>query len=128
MLAAGVRNQTDLAERVGVTSSAVNTWVRDRRKPDISMAEPLARALGLQRLDVLLAMVSAGPGVSKDTLARLADILEVVDGERASLIVELVAAAQSLPAPALEAKLEELRILGKHYRRMQCQPEAGKEE
>ena len=59
MLAAGVRNQTDLAERVGVTSSAVNTWVRDRRKPDISMAEPLAKALGLQRIDVLLATDSA---------------------------------------------------------------------
>lgn len=127
MLSAGVRNQTDLADRVGVTSSAVNTWVRDRRKPDISMAEPLARALGLQRIDVLLAMVSAGPAVDEDTLGRLADLLEVVDGERAALIVELVAAAQSLPAPALEAKLEELRILGEHYRRLESQAEPGRE-
>ena len=38
--------QAELAERVGVTAQAVSKWENDTGLPDITMAVPLARALG----------------------------------------------------------------------------------
>ena len=38
--------QAELAERVGVTAQAVSKWENDTGMPDITMAVPLARALG----------------------------------------------------------------------------------
>ncbi len=38
--------QAELADRVGVTAQAVSKWENDTGLPDITMAVPLARALG----------------------------------------------------------------------------------
>lgn len=118
MRSAGIRNQSELAELVDVTPSAVNTWVKNRRMPDISMAASLARALGVPRLAVYQAMGKL-PRLEGELAMQLADVLETVDDERANLVVQIIAAAQALPEDVLRTKLDELRILAEHYRRQE---------
>ena len=113
---AGIRNQTELANSINVTSSAVNTWVRNRRKPDITMVGPLARALGIPRLRVWQAM-GIVPHIDEELTLLVADVLESADAKRTELILEMLAVAQALPEEVFRAKLDELRILGQHYRR-----------
>ena len=45
--------QAKLAERIGVTAQAVSKWENDTGLPDISMAVPLARALGITTDELL---------------------------------------------------------------------------
>ena len=83
MRAAGIRNQTELADLVGVTPSAVNTWVKNRRTPDIGLVGALARALRVPRLAVFQAL-GLVPRLDDEVLLQLADVLESVDAEHRS--------------------------------------------
>lgn len=45
--------QKELAERVGVTDKAVSKWETGRGLPDVTLLEPLARALGVSLAELL---------------------------------------------------------------------------
>ena len=45
--------QTQLAEQIGVSSKAVSKWETARGIPDISLIEPLSRALGVSIIELM---------------------------------------------------------------------------
>ncbi len=45
--------QTELAERINVTDKAISKWETGRGYPDISLVEPLAKALGVSVIELL---------------------------------------------------------------------------
>ncbi len=45
--------QTELAERIGVTGKAVSKWETSKGLPDISLLEPLSRALGVSVMELM---------------------------------------------------------------------------
>ena len=45
--------QLELAERIGVTSKAVSKWETAKGLPDITLIEPLARALGVSVMELM---------------------------------------------------------------------------
>ena len=45
--------QTELAERIGVSSKAVSKWETAKGLPDISLIEPLAKALGCSVVELM---------------------------------------------------------------------------
>ena len=45
--------QKDLADRMGVTDKAVSKWETGQGFPDISLLEPLAKALGISVIELM---------------------------------------------------------------------------
>lgn len=45
--------QSDLAERIGVSNKTVSKWETGKGLPDISLLEPLARALGVSLIELM---------------------------------------------------------------------------
>lgn len=45
--------QTQLAEQIGVSSKAVSKWETSKGLPDISLIEPLSKALGVSVLEIM---------------------------------------------------------------------------
>ena len=45
--------QTELAQRINVTDKAISKWETGRGYPDISLVEPLAKALGVSVIELL---------------------------------------------------------------------------
>ena len=45
--------QAELADRIGVSSKAVSKWETSKGLPDISLMEPLSRALGVSVVELM---------------------------------------------------------------------------
>ena len=45
--------QTELAERINVTDKAISKWETGKGYPDITLLEPLAKALGIYVIELL---------------------------------------------------------------------------
>ena len=49
--------QTQLAEQIGVSSKAVSKWETGRGIPDISLIEPLSKALGVSIIELMSGII-----------------------------------------------------------------------
>ena len=59
--------QTQLAELVGVSSKAVSKWETAKGLPDITLIQPLAKALGVSVMELM----SGDPVINKNTSANI---------------------------------------------------------
>jgi transcriptional regulator with XRE-family HTH domain len=66
--------QQDLAERLHVTNKAVSKWERGLSYPDVTLLEPLAKALDLGVEELMACRRQAVTGEEKDTMKALLDI------------------------------------------------------
>ena len=82
----------DVARRLDVASSRYSKWVLDQREPDYATLLRLCGVLACSPDDLLLA---PGNGQSADDLrlAKCASALASLDGEKADLVVAMIAAA-----------------------------------
>ena len=58
--------QAELAETIGVTDKAVSKWETAKGLPDITLMEPLAKALGVSLSELMYRYRSMGLGVEPD--------------------------------------------------------------
>jgi transcriptional regulator with XRE-family HTH domain len=75
---AGIRNQADLAERLGVGPSTVSMWSRGEREPEPDNIEALARVLGVSVVRVYEALGRMAP-VSDAEYRDWVELLEQAD-------------------------------------------------
>ena len=59
--------QSELADRIGVSAKAVSKWETAKGLPDISLIEPLAKALGVSVME----LISGDPVINKNISANL---------------------------------------------------------
>lgn len=60
--------QGELAERIGVSSKAVSKWETAKGLPDISLIEPLARALGVSVMELMSGDTVINKNISSNIL------------------------------------------------------------
>ena len=60
--------QTELAERIGVSSKAVSKWETAKGLPDISLIEPLSTALGVSVMELMSGETVINKNVSSNVL------------------------------------------------------------
>ncbi len=60
--------QTELAERIGVTSKAVSKWETSKGLPDISLIEPLSKALSVSVMELMSGDTVINKNISSNIL------------------------------------------------------------
>ena len=60
--------QTELAEKIGVTCKAISKWETGKGLPDITLLEPLAKALNVSLQELLSGELVKNPNVSANLL------------------------------------------------------------
>lgn len=60
--------QTELAETIGVSSKAVSKWETSKGLPDISLIEPLSRALGVSVMELMSGNTVINKNISSNML------------------------------------------------------------
>lgn len=95
--------QAELADRIGVSSKAVSKWETARGLPDLSLIEPLSRALGVSVTELL----SGAPVMNRNTSCNmLRSRLYVcpVCGNILHATGEAVISCCGIPLPPLDAE------------------------
>lgn len=87
--------QTEIARRVGVSVSAVNTWVNSARVPSRKSCDKIADALGIDRERVFAAAKRRAPGpLSPDAEERILELYRRLSAEEQRIVErQLVALA-----------------------------------
>ena len=65
-------SQTDLAEKLGVTSQAVSKWETGRGFPDLKLLEPLAQTLEVSLVELLQGERTSSPTLSVEEAGQVA--------------------------------------------------------
>ena len=60
--------QAELADRIGVSSKAVSKWETSKGLPDISLIEPLSRALGVSVVELMSGVTVSNKNLSANLL------------------------------------------------------------
>ena len=60
--------QAELADRIGVSSKAVSKWETSKGLPDISLMEPLSRALGVSVVELMSGVTVSNKNLSANLL------------------------------------------------------------
>lgn len=76
----GIRNQSDLAERLGVVPSAVSNWVNGAKEPDTESVNAIARLFGVSVARVYEALGRMAPVTDAD-YRDWVELLEQTDPE-----------------------------------------------
>ena len=95
--------QTQLAERIGVSAKAISKWETAKGLPDISLIEPLAKALGVSVLELMSGQPVMNKNVSANVLRTKFYVCPLC-GNVVSAMGETVVSCCGITLPALEAE------------------------
>lgn len=95
--------QTELAEKIGVSSKAVSKWETAKGLPDISLIEPLSLALGVSVMELMSGNTVINRNVSANMLRSKFYVCPVC-GNIVHSTGEAVVSCCGITLPALEAE------------------------
>lgn len=103
---AKIMTQSELGEKIGVSSKTISKWETARGLPDISLLQPLAQALGISVIELM----NGKPIINKNTSANLRQMQFYVCPVCGNVIHSLgssVVSCCGITLPALEAETED---------------------
>ena len=95
--------QTELAERIGVSSKTISKWETAKGLPDISLIQPLARALGISVIELMNGQQILNKNVSANMLRSLFYVCPIC-GNAIHALGNSVVSCCGITLPALEAE------------------------
>ncbi|MBR6532044.1 MAG: helix-turn-helix domain-containing protein [Clostridia bacterium] len=96
-------NQTQLADKIGVSSKAVSKWETAKGLPDITLIEPLAKALGVSVMELMSGDTVNNKNVSANILRSKFYVCPVC-GNIIHTTGDAVISCCGITLPALEAE------------------------
>ena len=100
-----VRNmtQSELGDRIGVSSKTISKWETARGLPDISLLQPLAQALGLSVIELMNGERIVNRNISANMLRSQFYVCPVC-GNAVHALGNAVVSCCGVPLPAMEAE------------------------
>ena len=95
--------QSDLAENIGVSSQAISKWETSKGLPDITLIEPLAKALGISVMELMSGDTIINKNVSGNLLRSKFYVCPIC-GNVVHSIGEAVISCCGISLPSLEAE------------------------
>ena len=95
--------QTELAERIGVSSKTVSKWETAKGLPDISLLQPLAQALGISVIELMNGEQICNRNVSANMLRSKFYVCPVC-GNGVHALGDALVSCCGIALPALEAE------------------------
>ena len=95
--------QTELAEKIGVSSKAVSKWETAKGLPDITLIEPLSRALGVSVMELMSGDTVINKNISSNMLRSKFYVCPVC-GNVIHTTGETVVSCCGITLPSLEAE------------------------
>ena len=95
--------QTELAEKIGVSSKTVSKWETGKGLPDISLLQPLAQALGISVIELMNGEQITNRNISANMLRTKFYVCPLC-GNIIHSIGDMVACCCGISLPALEAE------------------------
>ena len=95
--------QSDLAENIGVSSQAISKWETSKGLPDITLIEPLAKALGISVMELMSGDTIINKNVSGNLLRSKFYVCPIC-GNVVHSIGEAVISCCGISLPPLEAE------------------------
>ena len=95
--------QSDLAENIGVSSQAISKWETSKGLPDITLIEPLAKALGVSVMELMSGDTIINKNVSGNLLRSKFYVCPIC-GNVVHSIGEAVISCCGISLPPLEAE------------------------
>ena len=95
--------QTELAEKIGVSSKTISKWETGKGLPDISLLQPLAQALGISVIELMNGEHVANKNISANMLRSKFYICPIC-GNVLHAIGDMVISCCGITLPALDAE------------------------
>ena len=98
--------QSELAERIGVSSKTVSKWETAKGLPDISLLQPLAQALGISVIELMNGQQITNKNISANMLRSKFYVCPIC-GNAIDALGNVVVSCCGVTLPALEAEAPE---------------------
>ena len=95
--------QTELAERIGVSSKTISKWETAKGLPDISLLQPLAQALGISVIELMNGQHITNKNISANMLRSKFYVCPIC-GNAIHCLGNTVVSCCGITLPALEAE------------------------
>ena len=95
--------QTELAEKIGVSSKTISKWETGKGLPDISLLQPLAQALGISVIELMNGQHVTNKNISANMLRSKFYVCPVC-GNVIHAMGDMVVSCCGITLPALEAE------------------------